>query len=486
MQENQPGNDTEADNAFALAMENHRAGRLDDAARFYAKAVASRPGDPKILHNFGVLLAQRGQQAEAVEFFNKTLDVQPDHLNAHNNLANVCQELGRYEEALTHYDRCLQLQPAHPQVFHNKGEVHRRMGHLEKAASCYRSALEIQPGYYGAIFSLALISNSLGRRQDALELFKKTMELKSNPSPGESVAANFTHTNRFKICHDIQQFRYLQQVGRDKELFGRLAETYEKLLREVDWPQDQSCIIRLDEKHLDQISKTYNQPFHLVQAAEENGGSLNTALDFYAISKRYKAHNHGLTFVDDLLNVNALQRLFQFLLESTIWFDFRHINGHVAAYLENGLACPLVLQIAEDLRRCLPEIFGSRTLTQAWAFKNVGRQEKIDLHVDDAAVSVNFWITPDSANTAPESGGLIVYDFKVMPEHQLKNYAGDIDNLKSSIADAEPNHTIIPYRQNRAVIFNSDLYHKSDHSEFADGYENHRINVTFLYGNRSD
>jgi hypothetical protein len=43
----------------------------------------------------------------------------------------------------------------------------------------------------------------------------------------------------------------------------------------------------------------------------------------------------------------------------------------------------------------------------------------------------------------------------------------------------------IPHRQNRAVIFNSDLIHATDAIRFKPGYENRRINITFLYGERA-
>ena len=42
----------------------------------------------------------------------------------------------------------------------------------------------------------------------------------------------------------------------------------------------------------------------------------------------------------------------------------------------------------------------------------------------------------------------------------------------------------VPHRQNRAVIFDSDLFHETDVIDFKDGYENRRINVTMLYGRR--
>jgi hypothetical protein len=43
----------------------------------------------------------------------------------------------------------------------------------------------------------------------------------------------------------------------------------------------------------------------------------------------------------------------------------------------------------------------------------------------------------------------------------------------------------VPYRANRAVIFDSDLFHASDDPHFRDGYSNRRINVTILYGLRT-
>jgi hypothetical protein len=40
----------------------------------------------------------------------------------------------------------------------------------------------------------------------------------------------------------------------------------------------------------------------------------------------------------------------------------------------------------------------------------------------------------------------------------------------------------IPYKQNRAVLFDSALFHHTDKFKFKKGYENRRINLTLLYG----
>ena len=40
---------------------------------------------------------------------------------------------------------------------------------------------------------------------------------------------------------------------------------------------------------------------------------------------------------------------------------------------------------------------------------------------------------------------------------------------------------IIPYKENRAVIFNSKLFHATDDFDFENTYINKRVNITFLY-----
>ena len=42
----------------------------------------------------------------------------------------------------------------------------------------------------------------------------------------------------------------------------------------------------------------------------------------------------------------------------------------------------------------------------------------------------------------------------------------------------------VPYKENRAVIFDSFLFHKTDNHKFKGGHENRRINLTFLYGDK--
>ena len=57
--------------------------------------------------------------------------------------------------------------------------------------------------------------------------------------------------------------------------------------------------------------------------------------------------------------------------------------------------------------RCLISS-GIHPLTQAWAFKGLEPEATVEAHADDAAVSLNLWLTPDTANLDPGRGGLVI------------------------------------------------------------------------------
>jgi len=154
----------------------------------------------------------------------------------------------------------------------------------------------------------------------------------------------------------------------------------------------------------------------------------------------------------------------------------------VATYLEDGLACPLVLQIADELRRAVPEVLGPHPLTQAWAFKAFEQSAAVAAHADDAAISVNLWLAPDGANLEQGGGGLVVCRARPPLDWEIRGYDADAAAIERFMEAHGSGSLVVPHAQNRAVIFDARLFHKSAAPRFAPGYENHRINLTLLYG----
>ena len=84
----------------------------------------------------------------------------------------------------------------------------------------------------------------------------------------------------------------------------------------------------------------------------------------------------------------------------------------------------------------------------------------------------------------PLSGGLVVYNAEAPLEWDFNTYNNNEEKIREEILKSVKGKTTIPYNENRAVIFNSNLFHETDNIDFKDGYENRRINVTMLFGKR--
>jgi len=132
----------------------------------------------------------------------------------------------------------------------------------------------------------------------------------------------------------------------------------------------------------------------------------------------------------------------------------------------------------------LPEVFRAHPLKYLWAFKYDSTLSGINIHADFAAVNVNFWITSDEANLDPESGGLVVWDKAAPLDWDFEKYNTDERAIRRFLTEAGAKPVTIPYRANRAVIFDSDLFHETGRLSFQEGYQNRRLNVTLLYGER--
>jgi hypothetical protein len=288
-----------------------------------------------------------------------------------------------------------------------------------------------------------------------------------------------TWAARDKLRHDAAQFRYLSVRRRDRQRFEALARTYEDVADDVP-----EYATPLSDEQLDRLGDDYNTAISICGAAELAGPAVSARPDRNALTRRFR-EARALWF-DNLLTPPALAGLRRYLLESTIWHDFSHIGGFVASYLEDGLACPLLLQIVDETRRAFPELLGAHPLTQAWAFKGLEAKAAIDAHADDAAISINFWVTPDHANINPGRGGLVVCRAAPPVAWQVRGYDADKDAIAAFLHQHSDANLVAPYRENRAVLFEARLFHRSDAPEFAAGYENHRINLTLLFGRTSN
>ena len=456
----------------------------------YKQALKIKPDFADAYNNIGIALQNKGDPEAAIDSYKQALKIKPDFTETYNNIGIALKDKGDPEAAIDSYKQALRIKPDYAEAYYNMGNALNEKGDPEAAIDSYKQALRIKPDYADAYNNMGMTLIWVGNRDIAFLNLKKSHELIRGKDPINPFHESFLTISKAKIDHDIDQFKYIANSGYEVEKFQALAKIYRDVSLEIDWSGEE--IQQLSYEHQKLLKETYNRTTNVIEAPELAGGTLSDTLERGKITKEYFKHDHGLTYIDNFLTPSALNLIRKFLLGSTIWCDIK-IGGYLGAYLKDGLACPLLLQIANDLRIKFPEIFKNHQLKQLWSYKYDSQAYKgdngltgIKAHADLAAVNVNFWITQATANLNPESGGLIVHNTPAPLEWDFQTYNSNKEKIAKHLENGSGEKSIVPYNENRVVIFNSNLIHETDRFEFKEGYENRRINVTMLFGHREN
>ncbi len=466
---------------FNLGVVSQKSPAPLEAIKAYRQAIALNPRYVEAHVNLGNVLRERGNLAESVTAYRTALALNPSQADTHNNLGVALKEQGRLDDAIASYRKALELKPSHVEALNNLGLALMEGGTLHEAIASFQQALALMPGYQTARYNLGIAWAWTGDDDKAVECLQHVARAKHDQ--GKPVTERAVYRSRLK--HDIEQIRYLLERHLLEENQRGYLDEMERLLSEIGPANAPTNRTAIEPSRLAGVAPSFNRLLRCYPPARAAQHAVSQTLDVAAIETAYLAKQPEVTFIDGLLTIEALESLRRFCWEATIWKkDYE--NGYSGAFLGDGFASPLLFQIAEELRLKFPKIFKQHRLTQAWAFKHDSTRRGLNIHADAAAVNVNFWITPDEANLNPNTGGLVVYDKEAPKEWNFKEYNSDQNKPKilAWLKEVGAGAVRIPYRANRAIIFNSDLFHETDEIVFKDEYLSRRINITLLYGHR--
>ena len=503
-------------------------GRGEEALADFNRVLALKPGLPGALFNRALVLLQLKRHAEAVSAFDQALAATPESVEAWLNRGAALQSLGRLEDALSSYENALKRDPDHGLTWLNRGTLHKEMGRFQEALESFDRALAAMPDHAGAWRGRGSALVGLLQFDEALKSFDRSLEITpgdpdvvgernnllaairlfADMPPGANAAEVWLHRAAFLQINQrledalaaldralasepgylpalITKGQVLTELGRTEEgmaSYRRHAElayggerprSSEDPSHKQQHDQEQHAYLRRegigDDFHLDGGAR--------VPVAVNPVNAANAA-------KQWRETSPQIAVIDNLLTGEALEALRRFCRASTMWRR-PYKNGYLGAMPEHGFACPLLAQIADELRTVFPGVIGDHGLRLLWGFKYDSRLSGIPMHADQAAVNVNFWIAPDDANRDPASGGLKIWPIKPPSDWHFHRYNADEASIRAFMDEAKAEPIVIPHRANRAVVFDSDLFHETDRIDFADGYLNRRINVTMLYGRRT-
>lgn len=398
---------------------------------------------------------QRGDWTGAERLVRALLAVQPTDAQALFMLGIVLLNTRRYAEAEMACRAALAYAPLGVAAHANLGTALKRLDRLEEAVACFREATALLRGYPPCAEALI--------------------------EPAE--AETFHVAAPLKLRHDGEQIDHLVARGALSSSFRATAAAYRAVAAELDDGANPARLRLLSASQRARIGETYNRLVHR-PADEEPASCLNPTLDAARIEAAYTKAWPRVVVIDDILSEPALAALRRFCLEATVWFDCKEAGGYLGAYLHDGFDTPVLVRLARELRERLPNLLGPLPLAQAWAFKYSPGGSGTRPHADDAALNVNLWITPDDARRDGAPGGLRIHDVAVPADWSFDAYNREPEALNALVRASGCAPLDVPYRCNRAVIFDSRLIHETLPYDFRSAYAARRINLTLLFGER--
>ena len=492
-------------------------GDTEKAKIQYEKAIIVSPLYAEAHNNLGAIFSRSQDFQKAIKYFKKAIEIKPEYYNAHINLGIVFTNLKENQNAESCFEKAIESDQNNPfGYFCLANVIKEKDGQLEKAIKFFEKAIEINPKYIEAEVNLGALFYNTGDHEKAKNHYEKAIQINPNSVLAHSNISNIyiarldnfekainaskkalkidqasrtlkSGITFFQLKHHVEQAKYLgsknyQIEGLDK--FQKLGDNILSLKENIPTNDTPNKKILLNAEELNTLIP-YLKSDQVYQTKNISGSCINPNKNWLDVEDEYLNSTNQIIYIDNFLSDEAIIELREFCLISKVW-NREYPNKYLGAFSDTGFISPIHLQIAVDLKKNLPKLFGPHKLNKFWAFKYDSTLGKgINIHADFATHNLNFWITPDEFNNKKNSGGLKVYDVAAPDNWSFSDYNNNSSKIYKFLKDTNAKCTNIPYKFNRAVLFNSSYFHETDEIDFKDEYAGRRINNTYLFGNRS-
>lgn len=386
---------------------------------------------------------------------------------------------GRYREAADALQNLVRREPS-VAILVALADMNFQLGDLTEAKENALEAVGASPGEHAARVLLARVRTALDEHDAALADFRAALNL-ARPRMAPASGGPIT-VPAHQALHNLEQLIYLEQVdnlapGTLLPVAAGLREVAQRKLNQMlDGAGSEIPTIPLGG----QYGRIMADPPLVVLDESPPALCLNRRDDWSDVVQAFKGEGKGIVCVDHLLTPDALAQLQRFCLRSTVWRR-PYPPGYLGANPESGFFSPLLLQIAAELRQAIPELLDKHHLNYWWSFVCQHQRPGTDIHADQSDISLNFWITPDSANLQPGGGGLDVWDVAAPADWTFDDYNRGGRDIRDFLRQEGARQTSFAYAENRALLFRGSIFHQTAATRFAEGFENRRRNVTMLF-----
>ena len=506
------------------ALNFHHNGDLDRANSLYLQILSIDPDDFNANHLHGCILSQKKKYKEAIRFLIKSVELNCDNYEANNNLAIALKNDKDFDKAQLYFENAIKIDPRDYRAHYNLGnlfaqtedyqeaiksfasafecdsnflESKKRMGevyqfiyqkghdeeNLLKSEKCFIEILEKNPNDISSLTLLGLAKLWKGDIDESHQIFQKTHKHQYENQEILNKEINRILNNKNALCTLIKhEYEQLTHIDNDIDEIRNpkfSKEYYDLLKKYADSIENDS----LENHNIStDFMKLILRPLYNKAPKNIIKNLINTKNNLNTIENQYNEQQPEIVVIDNFLTDEALFDIQKYCRNANI-FKYPYEFGYVGAFLTKGMSNKFFLKLSEDMRLTYKRIFKNYKLTQAWIFKYDHKTVGTRVHSDQASINVNFWIAPNDSNLDTKSGGLVIWN-KLPPkswEFSDYNSIGATKKINQFLKSEDVEKITVPHKENRCVIFNSKLFHKTDNFAFKESYKNRRINVTLLF-----
>jgi tetratricopeptide (TPR) repeat protein len=172
------------------------AGRLEDAAAAYERALVLEPEYAPAHNNLASVLRQRGNTREAVRHYEYALRIRRDYEDASFNLANSLTDLGELPQAIARYQQLLRERPDNVDIHSNLAVALAGADRLDEAVEHFRTAVSLAPQSAKGHYNLGHSLLSQGGIQEAVDQLSRAIQI--DPT---DASAHYELGNAYLVQH---------------------------------------------------------------------------------------------------------------------------------------------------------------------------------------------------------------------------------------------------------------------------------------------
>ncbi|MBN1866007.1 tetratricopeptide repeat protein [Candidatus Sumerlaeota bacterium] len=208
----------------------------------------------------GGAYSQRGDVENAVKYYSKAVELRPRFAMYRINLGAALAEQGRLDEAISQYLKSAEIDPYSSEAYNRLGLARARQGKVDEAIESFSKAVELSPDYPEACVNLGIALGQAGRADEALEAFRKGVaaaprmpEARANLAHAYEAAGDSEHAlaewaelvrlTPDRVAPRVRMGQLLEKMGRKPEALAVYREAL-ALARESG---DEALVLRVQE-----------------------------------------------------------------------------------------------------------------------------------------------------------------------------------------------------------------------------------------------